>query len=301
MKRLTVIALLLFLVVSLPAFAQEKKDAKKTTPPWKKGITATIGFSQLSLTNWAAGGYGQLSLNTFADFYANYSKNKCIWNSEVQLGFGFIESYESGYQKSDDRMIVDSKFGYKAVDKLYLSAVFNFRSQFAKGFKSKTDKTLVSDFFSPANTSLGLGIDYTPTKSISINVAPLTGKIVFVKEPALRKKYGNADDQFARFELGAQIKADAKINVENFKVTTSLVLFSDYLDKPQNIKVNWDTNVSANISKHFKFTLLTSLIYDDNVMLNKKNRKTGEEYQAAGVQFKELFTIGFSYTIGQSK
>lgn len=294
--------MLICLLLSVPALAQEKKEeAQKPESPWKKGITATVGFSQLSLTNWAAGGYGQLSLNTLADLYANYKKDKCIWNSELQAGYGFIESFESGYQKSDDRLILDSKFGYKAVEKLYLSAVFNFRSQFAKGYKSVTDMTMVSDFLAPANTSLGLGIDYTPVKNLSINFAPLTGKVVMVSHPELRAKYGNAEDQFARFELGAQVKVDGKIDVQNFKVTTSLILFSDYLNKPQNIKVNWDTNVTAQISKHFKFTLLTGLIYDDNVILTKKNKKTGEEYQAAGVQFKELFTIGFSYTIGQAK
>lgn len=300
MKRLTAAVLLLF-VMSASLMAQEKKEEKKPESHWKKGIVATLGFSQLSLTNWAAGGSGQLSLNTLADLYANYTKGKCIWNSELQAGYGFIESYETGFRKSDDRLVLDSKFGYKAVEKLYISAVFNFRSQFAKGYKSETDKTLVSDLLAPANTSLGLGIDYTPTKSISINVAPLTGKVVMVRVPELREKYGNAVDQFARFELGAQIKIDGRIDVENFKVNSSLILFSDYLKNPQNIKVNWDTTVTAKISKHFSFTLLTNLIYDDNVKLNKKNRKTGEEYQAAGVQFKELFTIGFSYTIGQSK
>lgn len=290
-----------FLLLALVTVAQEKKEEKKPESPWTKGIATTVGFSQLSLTNWAAGGYGQLSLNTYADAYANYKKDKLIWNSEIQLGYGFIESFEDGFQKSDDRMILDSKFGYKAVEKLYLSAVFNFRSQFDKGYKSKTEKILVSDFFAPASISLGLGIDYNPVKNVSINVAPLTAKVVMVKIPELRQKYGNKDDQFARFELGAQIKVDGKINVENFKVTSSLVLFSDYLNKPQNIKVNWDTNVEAKISRHFAFTLRTNLIYDDEVMINKKNRKTGEEYQAAGVQFKELFTIGFNYTIGQSK
>ena len=300
MKRLVAIVLLLCLAIG--AGAQEKKEEpKKPVSPWKKGIQATVGFSQLSLTNWAAGGYGQLSLNTFADLYANYTKGKCIWNNEIQAGYGFIESFDTGFQKSDDRLIVDSKFGYKAVEKLYLSAVFNFRSQFAKGYKSATDRTLVSDILAPANTSLGLGIDYTPAKNLSINVAPLTGKVVLVKIPELRAKYGNADDQFARFELGAQIKVDGKIDIQNFKVNSSLTLFSDYLNKPQNIKVNWDTTLSAQISKHFSFTLLTSLIYDDKVILTKKNRRTGDEYQAAGVQFKELFTIGFSYTIGQSK
>ena len=162
----------------------------------------------------------------------------------------------------------------------------------------------MSDFFAPAYTSLGLGIDYTPVKNVSINFAPLTGKVTMVREEYLRTRYGNAEDQFARFELGAQLKVDAKLEVENFKVATSLVLFSDYLNKPQNIKVNWDVNAEAKISRFFSVTLRTNMIYDDNVILNKtKILPNGDklEYQAAGVQFKELFSIGFTYTFGEKK
>ncbi len=196
--------------------------------------------------------------------------------------------------------IID-KVGYKAVENLYFSAVFNFRSQFAEGYKSQTDKTPISAFFAPAYATLGLGIDYTPSKNISVNFAPLTGKTVMVKIPELRSTYGNADDQFCRFELGAQLKMDGKIEVQNFKASTSVTLFSDYLNKPLNIKVNWDANVEAKISKYFSVTLRTNMIYDDNIKLTKVNDRTGETYQAAGVQFKELFSIGFTYTIGDKK
>jgi len=262
-----------------------------------KGVTTTIGFSQLSLTNWAAGGYGQLSLNTFADAFANYAKGKMIWNNEIQAGYGFIESFETGYKKSDDRLIVDSKFGYKAVDKLYISSIFNMRTQFAKGYSGDN---VVSAMFAPANISLGIGIDYTPNKYFSFNFAPLTGKAVIVKIPELRVKYGNAEDQLCRFELGSQLKADAKMEVENFKVSTSVLLFSDYLNKPQNVKVNWDANVEAKISKYFSVTLRTNLIYDDTVLITKKDAE-GNSYLGKGVQFRELFSIGITYTIGQAK
>lgn len=291
------------ILLSVALFAAEPAAADTTKPKavWNKGIATTIGFSQLSLTNWAAGGAGQLTLNTYADLYAKLTKGKFIWENELQAGYGFIESFDTGYKKSDDRLILDSKFGYRAVPKLYLSAVFNFRTQFARGYNGDE---IVSDFFAPAYTSLGLGIDYTPVKNVSINFAPLTGKVTMVREEYLRTRYGNAEDQFARFELGAQLKVDAKLEVENFKVATSLVLFSDYLNKPQNIKVNWDVNAEAKISRFFSVTLRTNMIYDDNVILNKtKILPNGDklEYQAAGVQFKELFSIGFTYTFGEKK
>ena len=301
MKRLLLAVCAIFTTLAL--FAQEAAPAAEgeTEVPkaeWNKGIATTVGFSQLSLMQWAAGGAGQLTLNTYADLYANMTKGKVIWANELQAGYGFIESFETGFKKSDDRLIFDSKVGYKAAEKFYLSAVYNFRTQFAPGYSGDD---LVSDFFAPAYTSLGLGVDYTPAKNLSINFAPLTGKVTMVKPQELRPRYGNAEDQFARFELGAQLKVDAKVEVQDFKVATTLVLFSDYLNKPQNIKVNWDVNAEAKISKLFSVTLRTNMIYDDNIKLTKVKERTGETYEAAGIQFKELFSIGFTYTFGETK
>lgn len=299
MKRLIYILSLFILAIPSIASGITKEDSLAMIKPkyWQTGAAVTIGFSQLSLTNWAAGGYGQISLNTFADIVANYSKDKVIWSNQLQVGYGFIQSFETGYKKNDDRIILDSKFGYKAAEKLYLSAVYNLRTQFAAGY---TDDVVVSNFFAPANMSLGLGIDYNPFPNVSINVAPLTGKTVMVSIPELRTKYGNAEDQFCRFELGAQVKIDAGLSVSNFNFGTSLMLFSDYLNKPQNIKVTWDANVEAKVTRWFSVTLRTNLIYDDKVMIQKKN-KQGESYTAPGVQFKELFTVGLTYAIGSKR
>ena len=300
MKKLILAVMAVFATCAL--FAQDApapEEAPKAE--WTKGLTTTIGFSQLSLMQWAAGGVGQLTLNTYADVYANVTKGKIIWNNELQAGYGFVHSFDKDYLlKSDDRLIFDSKFGYKAAEKLYFSAVYNFRTQFADGWDAKHE-VVISDFFAPAYTSLGLGIDYTPTKNVSINFAPLTGKVTMVRQEALRTRYGNAEDQFARFELGAQLRVDAKLEVENFKVGTALVLFSDYLNKPQNIKVLWDVNAEAKVTKFFSVTLRTNLIYDDNVLVPKYDKITNELYQGKGVQFKELFSIGFTYTFGQAK
>lgn len=311
------IAFFLFLSLTTVVFAQEAVPTDTPAAPadtvvapkpqyWTKSLTTQIGFSQLSLTNWATGGYGSISLNTFAGANANYKREKLIWDNQLQVGYGFIQSFEDGYKKSDDRFMVDSKVGYKAVEKLYVSALFNLRTQFAQGHEKGN---LVSDFLTPAYLSLGFGIDYKPFDNLSINFSPLTGKTVMVKNLELRTKYGNAEDQFCRFELGAQLKVDGKIEVENFKVATALTLFSDYLNKPQNVKVFWDVNADAKITKFFSVTLRTNLIYDDTIrFLDKKDKQgnlilddNGKPIKVSGVQFKELFSIGLSYTFGNSK
>ena len=48
------------ILLSVALFAAEPAAADTTKPKavWNKGIATTIGFSQLSLTNWAAGGAG---------------------------------------------------------------------------------------------------------------------------------------------------------------------------------------------------------------------------------------------------
>ena len=312
MKKILFTFAMVLCLAAVPALAQDQPAAETPAAPepvpsnWTKGLLTQVGFSQLSLTNWAAGGVGSLTLNTYLDGYTNYKKDKFLWNNELQMGYGFIQNFEDGYKKSDDRLIFDSKFGYKATEKLYLSAIYNFRSQFADGY---TGTTLTSALMAPAYMTLGLGVDYQPSKNLSINFAPLTGKTVMVAIPELRSKYGNADDQFCRFELGAQVKVDSKLAVKDFTVVSNLQLFSDYLDNPLDVKVNWDVNVDAKISKYFSVTLRTSLIYDSKIKSAIKRDSAGNpvldtdgnNIMVAGVQFKEIFSVGFSYTIGKKK
>lgn len=272
------------------------------TPPkfWTKGMLTQVGFSQVSLTNWAAGGSGSIALNSDVNAHANYAKGDMYWDNRVQLAYGFIQSFEDGYRKSDDKIVLDSKWGYKAVNKFYFSANFNFRSQFSPGFEYKSDAiNKVSQFLAPAYLSLGLGIDFKPGngKDFSLNFAPFTGNLVIVTDSLLRAKYGNAPDEAARWALGAQLKATLNKNVfKNCKVMSTLTLFSDYLDKPQNVQVNWDFQVTYQLNKYLQTGLKTNLIYDDNILITGK-----DGIAAPRVQFKEVFSVNFAYTFGVFK
>lgn len=370
--------------------APEAKPEVKKPNYWSESLKTNLNIGQTSLTNWAAGGDNTFSLAAFIDGNANYKKDDMIWNNRLQLDFGVLYSSSKPLlQKSTDRIYLESKWGYKAPSTkyLYFSANFDFKSQFTRGWDYKTPsvpdsykdaqgnlpgldaldkkvqkelwrdaRVLKSNFLAPAYTNLALGIDYTPTKWLAVNFAPLTGGYVIVTDKKLRTAYGmqlkkgktiedvdaykataeyaalsSAEqneaigDKFyrsARFEFGAQLKIDIKVNVnDNFAYSTQIVLFEDYLKNHKTNpcpRINWDNRFDWKIAKYFSLTLTTNLIYDDMVMFSteaydkrcSKSAKYNNKWGANGwankgagplVQFKESLAFGFTYTIASKK
>ena len=73
-------------------------------------------------------------------------------------------------------------------------------------------------------------------------------------------------------------------------------MFSNYLDKPQNIDVSWETLIVMKVNKYLTVNLNTHLLYDDNVRIPiDKNNDGITDSSGARIQFKEIFGVGFSY------
>ena len=331
---------------------------------WATSLKTQINVGQTQLTNWAAGGDNTVSMAAFVDGNANWKKGDMFWNNRLQLDYGFLyASSKPILQKSTDRMYLESKWGYKAPSTkyLYFSANYDFKSQFSSGYDYKTPasvtdengnelkgaalkevwrdaRVLKSNLLAPAYTNLALGIDYIPTKWLSINFAPLTGGFVIVRDASLRKSYSmdmtkgakeleskfasyeeatasDADKQAyadfqnsltngsayrsAKFEFGAQLKADAKVNVNsNFAYSTQVVLFANYLDINHCPRINWDNRFDWKLAKYFSLTLTTNLIYDDTILIKTDKYPDGKK---GLVQFKESLAFGFTYTIANKK
>ncbi len=288
------------------SIASKFKVPQLTPPPlqpksnWKKGALLDLGITQTSFTNWASGGYPSFAMNGVLNMHANYTVKTLFWESRLQLAYGFIQQFGAQNKKSDDKIILDSKFGYRAWgDKFYFSTIFNFKSQFAKGYNYTSDTTriLVSGPFSPAYASLGIGMDYRPIKKLALNLSPLTGSVTIVDRQKLRSRYGNQADQKIKLKLGAQFKVDYSTRIFNrIDIITTATLFSDFLDDPQNLIVNWDISLISKLSKYFAANIKTNLVYDDNILI-----EDSKGVVAPRVQFKEIFSFGFSYAFGDFK
>lgn len=105
-----------------------RKNENDTLTGWKTGGIFAITGSQTSLTNWAAGGENSVSLNALLSVFANYKKGKGAWDNSLDLGYGLLKQgwgKEIPFSKTDDKVDLLSKFGYKAFKNWYYAALFN--------------------------------------------------------------------------------------------------------------------------------------------------------------------------------
>ena len=77
--------------ILVPAYAQPGTD---TT--WKRGGTIGINLSQVSLSQWAAGGDNAVGFNLQFNYFANYKKAKHLWNNRLELDYGLNKTKSDG-------------------------------------------------------------------------------------------------------------------------------------------------------------------------------------------------------------
>ena len=308
--------------------AEEKPEVVEKPKYWTNTIVANINLGQTYLSQWAAGGYNNVSLASNIDASANYTKDKLLGTNRLQLDYGFLWSADKPIlQKNKDRIYFESKWGYETpVKHLAYSASLDFKTQFGNNYTYGTPATskdaegnviepqtkdwlnarvLKSGFFAPAYLNIGIGALWTPAPWFSLNVAPLSGGGVFVSIPELRKTYGmdlveGSTDQYKpfRLEFGAQVKVDmAWVINDAFSYTTQFTAFYNYLTPKTEPRLTWDNKVFWKLRKFFALTLGTNLIYDPRVIVRDSD-KDGKP-DTKGVQFKEFLEFGFTYTFSK--
>ncbi len=271
---------------------------------WKKGGTAKIGFNSTQLTNWAAGGNNSNALSTLVSLFADYKSGLNNWNNKLDLAYGLLQNQDKSkpknlrekFIKNDDRIQFLSKYSRDAFKNWKYAAFGEARTQFVNGFQDPyKDSGLTSTFLSPLYGELGIGMDYgkdTKTSKFAVLIAPIGAKATHVGFTSLRPLYFKENlDKSTRWELGAFLKAafSADITKElNFK--TNLGLFTNYLKKPENVDVNWETLTSLQVGKYINLAYNSLLIYDDDVTLSKNDNTIGP-----GVQYRGIFAVGFTY------
>ena len=79
--------------------------------------------------------------------------------------------------------------------------------------------------------------------------------------------------------------------VKNITLGTKLELFSDYLNEPQNIDVNWQVLIGLKVNDWLNVDLQTTLLYDNDIMIEDSDGNIGPR-----VQFRELLMLSVGYT-----
>jgi len=312
-----IILFVFVLSVSLPAFAQDEAAvaAADTLKPWKIGGVISLNVSQASFKNWTAGGENTVAGNFLFAGIANLKKDKIFWDNLLLTGIGY--SRLSGKTtKTNDNLELNSLFGRKAFGKnWYYSVIMNFKTQYVNGYlDSNPDSTVISGFMSPGYLNIGLGLNYNLNDVFSVNIAPLDAKMIFVTnqelanngdygvDAAVLDTAGNVitPGKNMNFKFGTYVRAVYNYEIlKNVNLFTSVDLFSNYLEKPENIDVNWTVLLGFKINDWLTASINTVLIYDADVTFTRSNADTGDpETFGPAVQFKEVFNIGLSFNFG---
>jgi len=289
-RKITI--LLLLLSAMHFASAQETTDTVKA---WKFNGVTSINFSQVSLTNWAAGGENSYAFNGLLNLSANYSKDKNDWANTLEIGYGVQKQGDQELRKTDDHIDFLSKYGRKVSKSFFISAMLNFKTQMNEGKKYETDTSyVISKFLAPAYLQLALGMEYKPGEAFFAVLSPVAGKLTMVLDDTLSAKgsFGIDPGDKTRLELGGSATIGVKKEImKNVTFTSTLGLFSNYLENAQNVDVDWKVMINMKINDYLSANLNTHLIYDDDIAyINDLGEQRG-----ARVQFKEVFGVGLTY------
>lgn len=295
--KITILSLIALFLSGI-ILADEEIDSGEGV--WKTSADFSLNASQTSFTDWAAGGDNSISGNSFFSFNANYKKDKMSWENSVDLGIGYMKQGKNDFFKNDDRIAISSKYGRTAFENWHYSSLVSFRTQFTEGFKSIAEDSIkVSDFLAPGYLTVSIGMDYKPNDDLTILISPLAGRSTFVMDDDLSAlgSFGVKKGKNVRHEFGGFLKIQYKWDImENINLRSNLELFSNYLEDPQNVNLNWENIFRLKINSYISANIHLTMIYDDNVKVSYDSTGDGiNDSFGPRLQIRNIMGIGFSY------
>ena len=265
-----------------------------------------VQFSQVQLSQWAAGGQSSASLIAKLDQFWEYDGTTFGWDTELHAAFGLLHRPDENIiLKTDDRIELASKLGYRLKDKGALTALGSFRTQMAPGFAAVNGvpdpSQVTSRFMAPGYLVVALGLDLKPTPTTTVFLAPFTSKSTYVLDDSLSAAgmFGVAPGEKARHEVGGYIRLGLKEQVtENVTYAVRLDLFSNYLEEPEAVDIFSDHVLTLKVNDWLSTTLGLTLIYDKDVelMLREPDPDVPGDLgeMGDGVQLKQILAVGLS-------
>ncbi|MFN8274529.1 MAG: DUF3078 domain-containing protein [Flavobacteriaceae bacterium] len=269
-----------------------KKTVDTTSNGWKTKGNLIFLFNQSNFNNWQAGGENNISGNLGINYDFNYKKDKITWDNKVIASYGLIQTKNADFEKkTDDRFEYNSVFGKKASGYWYYSFFMNFRTQFTKGYVYSKDangkeiRTESTNAFSPGYLTFGPGLLWKKSDNFKFNMAPITSKVTYVDKSMTlpnKKYFGVEEGRSYRYELGFYASGYYKFELmQNVTMENTLNLYSNYLEKPQNVDLDYTMNMVMKINRYLSTNLVFQTIYDDNAF--------------AGFQTRQIFGLGVNY------
>ncbi len=257
---------------------------------WTLKAGFSLQFTQSHVSeNWYKGGESNLALLASTTLEANYNnQERLTFDNKLEMKLGFQTSQndeEHKYKTNSDLLRLTNKLGLKAAKNWYYTAMLQSWTQFYKGYKSN-DTKVYSDFFSPFESLLSLGMDYQLTLKkfkVSATLSPLAIKLKHVSREALITSFGLDEGKHTKVEYGSNITINYKWEiVRNVSWTSRLYFFTDY----HKTQVEWENTFDLAFTKYLSARLFLYPRFDDSV----KRKDTSVSF----FQFNELLSLGLN-------
>ena len=262
---------------------------------WKYKGDGSLQFMQNYVSNnWYKGGESNYAAVGALTLEANYdNKSKWKWENKLELKLGFQTSPSDTVHKfktNEDLIRLTSKVGLQAAKNWYYTLQVLAYTQFARGFKANNEQVF-SDFMSPFNMSVGLGMDYKVNAlnkrlTGTINISPLAINYRYVDRTSLAASFGVKTDRHTHSltDFGSQLTASLEWNIsDNVKWKTRLFGFTSY----HRMELEWENTFTLKVSRFISANIFLFPRFDD---ANNYDDDLGYW------QFKEYSSLGFSYS-----
>ena len=259
---------------------------------WTKKGDFYLQFMQNYVSdNWYKGGESNYSAVGSLTLEANYdNKNKWKWDNKLELKLGFLRSSSDSLHKfksNEDLIRLTSKAGLEAAKNWYYTLQLMAYTQFSRGLKSNDAKTY-SDFMSPFNINLGLGMDYkvaTKNKRLTgtLNFSPVSLNYRYVDRLALSTSFGLEEGRHSKVEFASHMTADLVWKMND--VATWKSRFYAYTSY-KRAEIEWENTFELRVSKYISANIFLYPRFDDSSTYDD---------DLGYWQFKEFCSVGFSY------
>jgi len=243
--------------------------------------------------NWYKGGESNYSAVGVVNMEANYDNQQGFkWDNKLEMKLGFQTSPTDTVHKfktNNDLLRYTGKVGMQASKRWYYTLQVLAYTQFMRGYKANKEFTF-SDFMSPFNLNVGLGMDYKVEAmkkrfTGTVNLSPLSVNYRYVDRENLATSFGIEEGKRHLTDIGSQVTANVVWKMNSVVTWKSrFYFFTSY----KRTEAEWENTFELKVSKYITANLFLFPRFDDS----SKER----DEDLGFFQFKEYSSLGFAYS-----
>lgn len=268
---------------------------------WKNNGGASLNINQSIYDKWNGTNNNSIELSIGLNKKLKYQTSKMIWDNYFIADFGLNKLSGQEIRKTQDRLELNSLIGMTLPNHWSASYFLNMQTQLTNSYdydKDPEKENRINGFLAPLYIATGPGIMWQKNDKLNFNIAPLTCKMTYINGNIYRYDKGTSSFKSNKeisilgvpagddiiYQLGFYSSALYEFKLaKNIKVENRLSLYSNYLDNPTNIDVDYTMRMHLGINDLLSTQIIFQARYDDD--------------SYSGIQGRESIGVGLKFKI----